>query len=366
MPQAHQIRDTLVLKSTGPQTGGCAAGEPQLYFLLPRSPELCHLQPESGRSSGSGSAPGKVQSAGCPRPDHRAPSKPAGKLREGSAAAVSSLAPSGLGGESCPAQPQPSPIAGLAHSVPGSGQTTCSPKLASLAQRLRGRPALPRTGRGTRGTLWDSGWSLAPGTAGAHRRQARPVSPRGATETRSRDRVQPAAGSSGAAPHPAPRRDPDRLDAGLPGRWAGAGRAGSGGRARGSARRPGAKCRWRRRRLRWPWSPRPLGSTPPPPPLPALPPGLPRRRARPRRGSSSPASLPGELPPATSAGARPDPAPARQPRAPPRSYLCAPGEPRTGRPRAGATPPRPARRPPAEPRGRRACAAPRGGYLAQN
>lgn len=63
MPQAHQIRDTLVLKSTGPLRGGRAVGEPQLYFLLPRGPGLYHLQPESGRSSGSGSAPGKAQSA---------------------------------------------------------------------------------------------------------------------------------------------------------------------------------------------------------------------------------------------------------------------------------------------------------------
>lgn len=62
------------------------------------------------------------------------------------------------------------------------------------------------------------------------------------------------------------------------------------------------------------------------------------------QGSSSSASLPGELPPATSAGARPDPAPARQPRAPPRSYLSAPGERRASRPGARpATPPQPAR-----------------------
>lgn len=62
------------------------------------------------------------------------------------------------------------------------------------------------------------------------------------------------------------------------------------------------------------------------------------------QGSSSFASLPGERPPATSAGARPDPAPARQPRAPPRSYLSAPGERRASRPGARpATPPQPVR-----------------------
>lgn len=145
-----------------------------------------------------------------------------------------------------------------------------------------------------------------------------------------------------------------------PGRWAGQA-AGSDGRPGLCPRGPRAKCRWRRRRLGWLWLPRPLGSTPPPPPLPAFPPGLPRCQARPRRGSSSSASLPGELPPATSAGARPDPAPARQPRAPPRSYLSAPGEPRAGRARAEQTPPQPARRPPTPQS--RACAAPRRGHL---
>lgn len=47
------------------------------------------IKPESGRSSGLGSAPGKVQRPnrereGCPRPDHRAPSKPLGNHLNGS------------------------------------------------------------------------------------------------------------------------------------------------------------------------------------------------------------------------------------------------------------------------------------------
>lgn len=80
------------------------------------------------------------------------------------------------------------------------------------------------------------------------------------------------------------------------------------------------------------------------------------------RGSSSSASLPGELPPATSAGARPDPAPARQPRAPPRSYLSAPGERRASRPGRAPRNSSAARVPPARPRSVRVCAAPRGGH----
>lgn len=45
-----------------------------------------------------------------PRPDHRAPSKPFGKLRDGSELPRFLVWDSlGVGGESCPAQPQPSP-----------------------------------------------------------------------------------------------------------------------------------------------------------------------------------------------------------------------------------------------------------------
>lgn len=176
---------------------------------------------------------------------------------------------------------------------------------------------------------------------------ASPAPEGGATETRSRDRVQPAAGSfGGTVPQPVPLRD-----RGVPAGSEPAYLAGGQGRRReavaGRGRCPPAGSQvqvaaratrvagtrvgrsvqlLRRRRF-----------------LPA------RRASRVARrsggqGSSSSASLPGELPPATSAGARPDPAPARQPRAPPRSYLSAPGERRASRPGARpATPPQPTR-----------------------
>lgn len=127
------------------------------------------------------------------------------------------------------------PVAGLAHSVPGSGQA--GNLLAQVgepgaAPPLETRP--PEDYRGGPGRLsapvrlWGSQGDPATGVVGIPAGLSRG----GATETRSRDRVQPAAGSTGAVPHAVPSlgpREPDRLDAGLPGRWAGQA-AGSGGR----------------------------------------------------------------------------------------------------------------------------------------
>lgn len=103
------------------------------------------------------------------------------------------------------------PVAGLIHSVPRSKPATCYPKLASFALRLPPEDQ-PRDlwdflpGQSSQARAWSPG---LPGSIGNRRdpRSHRPL-PRGATETRSRDRVQPAAGSSGAVPHPVPRPDP--------------------------------------------------------------------------------------------------------------------------------------------------------------
>lgn len=239
--------------------------------------------------------------------------------------------------------------------------------MASLALRLRRRPALPRTIRGTRGTFCPGeALGLPRGTGDRSDRCPRRPLPRGWGE-----QLKPALETASNRPRAAPGQSLTLSLVGTAGaRSAGRRLTWQVGRAGGGKRRPAgalptgvggprAKCRWRRRRLGWLWFPRPLGSTPPPPPLPAFPPGLPRCQARPRRGSSSSASLPGELPPATSAGARPDPAPARQPRAPPRSYLSAPGEPPAERARAEQTPPQPARRAPASAVPSLRCPAPR-------
>jgi hypothetical protein len=79
--------------------------------------------------------------------------------------------------------------------------------------------------------------------------------------------------------------------------------AGSGGRE-GAGRGPGTRCRWRRRRLGLLSLQLPLSRAPPPPPPPAFPLGLLRCQERPNPGSASSRSLPGELQPASSAGAR--------------------------------------------------------------
>lgn len=99
---------------------------------------------------------------------------------------------------------------------------------------------------------------------------------------------------------------------------AGQGRAAGSGGPAGAGRGPGARCRWRRRRrrLRLLSLQLPLSPASPPPPPPAFPLGLRRCQERPNRGSASSRSLPGELQPATSAGARPPPracAPASRP-----------------------------------------------------
>lgn len=93
--------------------------------------------------------------------------------------------------------------------------------------------------------------------------------------------------------------------AGLPDGWAGQSKAAGSSGPAGTGRGPGARCRWRRRRLRLLSLQLPLSPAPPPPPPPAFPLGLRRCQERPNRGSASSRSLPGELQPATSAGARP-------------------------------------------------------------
>lgn len=229
------------------------------------------------------------------------------------------------------------------------GRQPASPSWRALRSASAGDPPSRGLSGGTRGTFCPGealGQPRGPGDRsdryprrplprGSNRNPLSRPRPTGRGQLRGRPARCPLAGTAGA------RSTGHRLT------WQ-VGRAGGGKRRPAgvlSLGGPRAKCRWQRRRLGWQWLPWPLGSTPPPP-LPAFPPGLPRCQARPRRSSSS-ASLPGELPPATSAGARPDPAPARQPRAPPRSYLSAPGEPRAGRARAEQTPPPPARRLPA-------------------
>lgn len=141
MPQAHQIRDTLVLKSTGPLRGGCADGEPQFHFLLPQRPGLCHLQPESGRSSGSGEGTRKSTVRGMPV------SRPPSAFQTSRQASrwlwlppFSSLGLSGLGGESCPVQPQPSPSRVWPTRYPGVGRQPASPSWRALRFFSAGDP----------------------------------------------------------------------------------------------------------------------------------------------------------------------------------------------------------------------------------
>lgn len=107
---------------------------------------------------------------------------------------------------------------------------------------------------------------------------------RGATETRSRDRVQPAAGSFGG---PSRSLSLSRISGSPPApsrlTWQ-VGRAGGGKRwpAGGAARRPGAKCRWRRGRLGWlglAWAVRFNSSAAAASCLPAGPPALPGEEA---------------------------------------------------------------------------------------
>lgn len=120
----------------------------------------------------------------------------------------SNLGLSGLGGESCPAQPQPSPSRVWPTRYPGVGRQPASSSWQALSSASAGDPpSRGLSGRpgGLSAPVWLWGCRGAPATgvigipAGLSRG--------GATETRSRDRVQPAAGSSGAVPHRVPPWD---------------------------------------------------------------------------------------------------------------------------------------------------------------
>lgn len=272
---------------------------------------------------------------GCARPDHRALSKPLGNHLNGSGGR--SFQPRTVWGPAGKVARQSHALSRGGLGPRAQGREDTGNLLAPVASRpprarpspLRLPPVQPAQGH-ARGHQDFSPvllfWSLPTETdRGQRGRQGSPGAPpapasgapfglsRGATETLpsrpsnqppgpypSRHhvnlRVRPATPSDAAQGLPA-------AAPGLPGGWAR--RDGGKPRPGGAGRGPGARCRWRRRRPRLLSLQLPLSPAPPPPPPPAFPLGFLRCQERPNRGSASSRSLPGELQPATSAGARP-------------------------------------------------------------
>jgi hypothetical protein len=256
------------------------------------------------------------------------------------AAAVSTLGLSGVRLGKLPGRAMPFPVASLTLSGRGgrrqatcwpkwkrgrrgSGHSSTSPPRDPPRTSRRGRPLLVRASRQglTGGTTRERGDLSSPTLGRYFPRPGTPLSASPEEQLKASLETVPnrPPGPQRSAHHVKLRDGPTALPDTVPGRLVpcprlsagplaylagGQGRAaGSGGRE-GAGRGPGTRCRWRRRRLGLLSLQLPLSRAPPPPPPPAFPLGLLRCQERPNPGSASSRSLPGELQPASSAGAR--------------------------------------------------------------
>nr|XP_051704023.1 translation initiation factor IF-2 [Oryctolagus cuniculus] len=263
---------------------------------------------ESRRSSSEGSAPGKVQRPnrqgdGRPRPDHKAPSKPLGQPVNGLAAAVCSPELSRVWLAKLPGEAMPFPVADL-----------------SLSGRARGQPGNLRAREGNAAAS-----SPAHGRRPPTRRPSH-LPARGHRTARPRQALlagAPIQGLKGPPPSPhhvnphgrpttpsdatrgPPAGSPSGIRVGRPAYLAG-------GLGRAGQREAAAERTWAGRQVQVVAAATRVAvatvaaqSSSSSAAASCFPLGLPRCQERPNRASASSWSLPGELQPATSAGARP-------------------------------------------------------------